>query len=239
MNVNMNSTIADALFGSKNTIGAGSFLSSSSLGDLSLMRSGVYTKMLRSYYEKTGDAESTDNTSGKTKDKDFYETEFGSKVNELQNASENNVLSSIKSTAQTLKSAADDLSDMDFEKSSRDELYTGVKKMLDSYNSVLDSVKKTENISITQSTSWMTGDVKAHEKQLEKVGISIGTDNQLTIDQEVFAKADLTDIQSLFKGNLGYASKLSGRASGLYNLASNQIAFNSGKTLYSSNGVLG
>lgn len=239
MNVNMNSTIADALFGSKNTVGAGSFLSSSSLGDLSLMRSGVYTKMLRSYYEKTGDAESTSKTSSKTKEKNSYETELTNKVSELKNSTGNNALSSVKSTAQALQSAADSLSDMDFEKSSRDDLYAGVKKMLDSYNSVLESVEKTDNISITQSTSWMTSDVKAHEKQLAKVGISIDADQQFSIDKEAFAKADLTDIQSLFKGSMGYASKLSKRAGGLYNLASNQIAFNSGKTLYSSSGVLG
>lgn len=52
MNISMNSMIANTLFGSKSSISAGSFLSASNFGDLSLMRSGVYTKMLKSYYAK-------------------------------------------------------------------------------------------------------------------------------------------------------------------------------------------
>ena len=50
MSAMFNNSLADSLFGSRNSIWSGSFFSASNLGDLGLMKSGVYTKMLKSYY---------------------------------------------------------------------------------------------------------------------------------------------------------------------------------------------
>lgn len=230
-----NSTLVNALFGDKNSVSSGSFLSSSSLGDWGLMRSGVYTKMLKSYYAKMN-ASSSD--TGKT-EKNEYESQLDSKLESLQNSTSDTALSNIKSAAGSMKTAAQTLADMDFETESRDKLYEGVKKLADTYNTVLASTAKSGLTSISQSVTWMVNDVKAHETQFEKIGIRIGSDNQLTIDKDKFSEAGLNDIRSLLEGNSGFASKLSQRASGLANLAANQISYNSGKTFYSSSGILG
>lgn len=237
----INSTIADTLFGSKFSISSGSFLSASSLGDWGLMRSGVYTKLLRSYYEKTGESKDTSKSTS-TDWKSAWEAEKDSettgKLDSLHTSAADTALSGIKSTAKAMTTAADQVSSMDFEKSTRDELYEGIKKLTDSYNTVLDSASKTDLVSISQSTAWMVNDTKVRESQLNKIGITIGEDNKLSIDKDKFNEAALSDITSVMDGSFSYAARLSQRASGLANLAANQMAYHSGQTLYSSSGVL-
>lgn len=237
-----NNSLADSLFGSRNSIWSGSFLSASNLGDLGLMKSGVYTKMLKSYYEKVGnDTETKTNKSSSDSPvwdndrKKFItpEVKVDAKEEEAKKA-----LSSVKSASKNLSTDASALANMDYDKSSRDEIYDAVKKMADSYNAVVDSAKKSSLTSISKSVTWMTDDTKARAKQLEKLGITIGTDNKITVDKDKFAQANLTDIKSVFKGSGGLADRHAQRANGLVNLASNQMSMNSGRSLYSSSGVL-
>ncbi len=239
-----NNSLANSLFGSRNSIWSGSFFSASNLGDLGLMKSGVYTKMLKSYYEKVGNDKETTKSSSSSSDNSptwddirkryvTPEVKVDAKDTEAEKA-----LSSVKSTSKTLSTDASALANMDFDKSSRDEIYDAVKKMADSYNAVVDSAKKSSLTSISKSVSWMTDDTKARAKQLEKMGITIGTDNKITVDKDKFAKANLTDIKSLFKGSGGLADRHAQRANGLVNLASNQMMTNAGRSLYSSTGVL-
>lgn len=238
----LNNSLADSLFGSKNSIWSGSFFSASNLGDLGLMRSGVYTKMLKSYYEKVGNDKET-KTKTNSSDSPVWdndrkkfitpEVKVDAKAEEAKKA-----LSSVKSSSKSLSTDASALANMDFDTSSRDEIYDAVKKMADSYNAVVDSAKKSSLTSISKSVTWMTDDTKARAKQLEKLGITIGTDNKLTVDKDKFAEANLTDIKSLFKGSGGLADRHAQRANGLVNLASNQMLMDSGRSLYSSTGVL-
>lgn len=236
MNITLstNSLLANTFFGSKNTASAGSFLSSNALGDWGLMRSGVYTKMLKSYYEKVNGTD-TDSKTGTNS----YQSEIAGKLDALQSNSSTNVLSSVKSNSTELSKAADKLKETKYDTVNRDDLYQSVKSLTDSYNTVLSSTAKSDLTSITQSAEWMKNDVKASQSLLKKVGITIGSDNRLSVDKEAFASADLSDIKSLFEGNSSWASRLSQRATGLANLAANQMTFASGKSLYNNAGLLG
>ena len=124
-----NNSLANSLFGSRNSIWSGSFLSASNLGDLGLMKSGVYTKMLKSYYEKVGndketktESSSSSNINSPTWDdvrKKYVtpEVKVDAKAEEAEKA-----LSSVKSTSKNLSTDASALANMDFDSSSRDEL---------------------------------------------------------------------------------------------------------------------
>ena len=125
---------------------------------------------------------------------------------------------------------------MDFDNSSREDLYKAAKQFVSSYNSVITSASKTDDASIGQSVQWMKESMKTNEKQLEKIGITIGKTGALALDEEKFMAANLSDIQ----GQMGSCSVVSGaaqRATGLVNLAANQISYRAGSSLYSSDGV--
>ncbi len=244
--VTLNSTMADTLFGNSTSIGSGSFLSASNFGDLAMMRSGVYGKLMKSYVSQiTEDADISETSEGKKTNADAFKNSVSEKMQQLRSpktaaaeSESNKALSDIKSASKNLETAANDLMEIDFETSTRDEVYDAVKKFVSSYNSVVQSAAKTDNVSVTKSVQWMTDDMKAHEKMLAKVGISVGKDGTLSLDEEKFKAANQSDIEFELGKNSSIVSKSAYRATGLYNLAANQISFGSGNSFYSSSGVL-
>ena len=234
----INNTLADALFGASNSYNAGSFFSASNFGDLAMIKSGVYTKLMRSYVSKLDDSGS--------KDSKQYLNLVNEKISKLSETPSTTatdeakkVLSDIKSAAKTLEGTANDLAKMDFDDSTREELYDAAKKFADSYNTLVKDVAGTDNVSLTKSVDWMKGDLKAREKMFAKIGVSFGADGKMSIDEEKFNAANLRDIKSLFQGSGSIVGKTAQRATGIYNLAANQISASSGSSFYSSNGTLG
>ena len=53
----------------------------------------------------------------------------------------------------------------------------------------------------------MKNDVKAHEKMLGKIGITIGKDGALSIDEEKFKAAKLSDIRTEMSGSASIVGK--------------------------------
>ncbi|MCI9419641.1 MAG: hypothetical protein HFG32_06470 [Eubacterium sp.] len=237
-----NTSMADALFGGSKSVGTGSFFSASNFGDLALIKSGVYTKMMRSYVSKMTEGDETEKSSDSAYK---FKNSVSEKMEQLtapkvttETDKSNKVLSNIKSASYKLETSANALSNMDFDKSTREELYDAAKSFVADYNSVLSSAKDTDNVSLSRSVKWMKDDIKAREKMMAKIGITIGSDGALSIDEEKFNEANLSDIRTQFSGSSSIVGKTAQRATGLYNLAANQISFNGGNTFYSSKGVL-
>ena len=239
MNVSMNSMIANTLFGSKSSISAGSFLSASNFGDLSLMRSGVYTKMLKSYYAKQTSSTDKTSSSGKNSSSEDYLNTINDKISKLKTSTSDEALSSIKSEADQMKKAADAVTAIDYDKTSGDVVYSKVKDLVNTYNALAKQTGKSDLVSISQSRTWMVNDTKAHEAQWNKIGITMEDDQTLTIDEKKFKEASTSDIKNFLSGASGYASRLSTKANGFYQLASNQLTLNSGTSLYNKYGLLG
>lgn len=239
MNISMNSMIANTLFGSKSSISAGSFLSASNFGDLSLMRSGVYTKMLKSYYAKQTSSTDKTSSSGKNSSSEDYLNTINDKISKLKTSTSDEALSSIKSEANQMKKAADAVTVLDYDKTSGDAVYSKVKDLVNTYNALAKQTGKSDLVSISQSRTWMVNDTKAHEAQWNKIGITMEDDQTLTIDEKKFKEASTSDIKNFLSGASGYASRLSTKANGFYQLASNQLTLNSGTSLYNKYGLLG
>ena len=239
MNISMNSMIANTLFGSKSSISAGSFLSASNFGDLSLMRSGVYTKMLKSYYAKQTSSTDKTSSSGKNSSSEDYLNTINDKISKLKTSTSDEALSSIKSEANQMKKAADAVTAIDYDKTSGVAVYSKVKDLVNTYNALAKQTGKSDLVSISQSRTWMVNDTKAHEAQWNKIGITIEDDQTLTIDEKKFKEASTSDIKNFLSGASGYASRLSTKANGFYQLASNQLTLNSGTSLYNKYGLLG
>lgn len=244
-----NTSVTDALFGGSNSYSSGSIFSASNFGDLALMRSGVYKKMMRSYVSQLqeGSDDSTTAASTKKERKSTFENEVTKKMDRItaaptaeqtKLAETNKVLSNVKSAAAGLEKSANELSAINYDTTSKEDVYQVAKSFVNSYNSMLAKASKSDNVSITQSVTWMKNDMKEHEKMLDRIGVTIGKDGSLSIDEETFTKANNSDIRTQFEGYGSVVGRIAQRATGLYNLAANQISFGSGSTLYSSAGVL-
>lgn len=82
----------------------------------------------------------------------------------------------------------------------------------------------------------MVNSTKANKNLLSQVGISIGTDNKLSIDEDEFKKSEMVTAKSLFSGVGSYGKNIQADASMIYGSAVADIAKLSGST-YGSTGA--
>ena len=64
-----------------------------------------------------------------------------------------------------------------------------------------------------QKTLNMIGTTNAYKKSLESIGITVGSDNKLSIDSEKFEKANVESVKSLFNEGNSFAGRISQKAS--------------------------
>lgn len=217
----------------------GSSSSSSILGEYASIKNGSYKKLLSAYYKKQNGESTT-----------------GSSTNSSQvTDTEKSNLASTKNAADNLKNAANKLTATDsnslFEKVAkkvtdektgvvtettdydRDKIASAVKDFVSSYNSTLESAAKTDTTNVLRKTAFMVSGTKANSNLLSKVGITIGTDNKLTVDDTKLKEASMTDLKTLFNGKGSYADRISSKASDIAGIATSAATTN---RLYGANG---
>lgn len=174
-----------------------------SLTDYMGIKNGSYGKLLKAYYKKQ-DEEKT-----------------------VESESEKKQLALLKSNADGLKNSVLDLMDEDlFEKKAiktKDEktgevtekkdydwdaITKAVKAFADNYNSVMKEAGDSDDKSVLRNATWLLEGTEANSKLLGNVGITIGTDNTLKVDEEALKKADISTLKLLFQGVNSYADKV-------------------------------
>lgn len=214
----------NSFFGTSSSSSGPSLLSS--LGDLQMIKSGAYKKAMKAYYANQV-------SQSKTDDKDA-ETISGS-----GKADSKVKLSNLKSSAQKLYESAKALKNADYSKDAKPEdLLDKAKSFVNNYNSTLSTTKNMNSYSILQTAVWGTEQMNISEGLLNKVGISIGDDNSLSIDEEKFKTSKMSDLKALFAGSGSLADRISQKASTMYNQSTNQLAVNQGKMMYTRFGTL-
>jgi hypothetical protein len=190
-----------------------------------MIQSGVYKKALKAYYSSQDSDSDADTISGS-----------GTTDSKTK-------LSLVKAASQKLNKAAMTLVNKDYssakdeDKKDNEDLLSDVKSFVSSYNSTLSGTKDLNSYTILQTEVWATERMSASEGLLNKVGITIKDDNSLELDEDTFKSADRNDIKALFSGSGSLAYQIAQKASTMTNQSANQIAVNSGKTLYTSYGT--
>lgn len=212
-----NTSFMDTFFGTSSSSSGSSLLSS--LGDLKMIQSGAYKKAMKAYYAAK--------TSSKENDS----------VSESGTADSTVSLSNLKSSAKKLYEAANKLKTSDYSGTAED-LLDNVKEFVNQYNNTLNTTKNMNSYSILQTAVWGTERMNISEGLLNKVGITIGETNTLSIDEDKFKEASMSDLKALFSGSGSLADYIAGKASTMFNQSANQLAVNQGKTTYTMYGTL-
>lgn len=136
-------------------------------------------------------------------------------------AGEKSSSSSTKSSETVLSEAASGLSKSAAKLATgKDDLYSDEKGLLDSvktfvsdYNSTVDALKNSESTSALRKGVSMVSSTAAYSKSLEKIGITVGKDNKLSIDEKKFSSAGADAVKSIFSGNYSLSGKTAEKAS--------------------------
>lgn len=123
----------------------------------------------------------------------------------------------LEKAADSLKNQADKLSETGeksfWEKIKADENSEEACKVVESYaesyNSVLSSLEKSSGVLNDYYSKMLQEAAEDNRGALEKIGISLGKDGRMSIDQEKLKAASIEDIQNVFCGSGGLAAKTS------------------------------
>lgn len=222
MNINVRSDVS-YLFSNLSSSGSSSSLGNLNyLSDYASIKNGSYGKLLKAYYSKVGSDSSSTSTSN------------SSKLSTSLAADSVKTLTAIESSAGKLKESADSLinkgSDSLFKEKNvttknddgtttttkqydTEAIYKAVSTFVTNYNSLIDSVSKSDSSSVSKAASNMTNITSLYSKTLEKVGITVGSDNRLTLDKEAFESADISTLKSVFNNSPSFAYSISTQAS--------------------------
>lgn len=191
--------------------GTGSVFGGINLSDYSSIKSGSYGKLLKSYYAEQKNTDSTKKTSTVDKLTTIDKTK-------KQQTVDTTGLSQMKKEADGLKSAADSLNQDDLWKLDDgnydvDKIADAVKSFANEYNDVIDQAAKVNSKDVSQSMYYMKSMTNTMSKMLSKVGVSVGTDGKLSVDEDALKKANMTSVKNLFSGSVSYGSQIADKAS--------------------------
>ncbi len=222
----------NSFFGSSSTGQASSGMNV--FADYASIKNGSYGKLLKAYY---GGNETAKKLVGNN-----ATTTAADKINTTKT----------RDTAAALRDAASTLTNNDkktslFEKKEikaedgtvtedydRDAIYKAVATFADKYNEFIDAAGDSESNATLRTASNMVNYVKANKKLLDDVGITIGSDNKLTINAEKFNAADMNKVKTLFNESSSVAGSVERSATQAYNQSVSALARKD--SLYTQNG---
>lgn len=213
-----------------------SFMSGIDYAGYNTIRNGSYRKLVKAYYAK----ESADTTQSSKNDNKTEQTASNQKVNAAtvrdsaaSIVSDVKELSSDKLWKKTTTTDKDGNSSTDYDK---DAIYKAVSSFAKDYNSLVSAAGSSSDNNILRTNSTMVAYTRANKNLLSSVGISIGSDNKLTVDEDKLKSSDMTTLKSLFEGRGSFGKMTSSSAASSYSSAVSQLAKLSSSTTYSNMG---
>ena len=184
------------------------------LANYAAIKNGSFGKLAKAYYG--GGVKSADETKSSSVS--------SSKTTEKSSSAKKDVdttgLTQMKKDAESLKTSAEALSKDDLWKKTdgkedMTKIAGAVKDFANSYNKVIDQAGKVNSKEVAQDMKFMTGMTGTFTKILDKIGVSVGEDGKLSIDEDKLKKADVATVKSIFNGNGTYGSQIAEKANGI------------------------
>ena len=87
-----------------------------------------------------------------------------------------------------------------------------VQDFVDSYNATLDGLQKTDSLNALEKGVSLVNTTRAYARSLSRIGIVVGSDNRLSVNEKNVKEATSEQFRSLFSGSYSYASKVADKA---------------------------
>ena len=207
-----------------NNLGSGNTFGSINFGDYASIKNGSYGKLVKSYYAEQKKSPEGDKTSA-------------AKPVKKEESVDKTGLNQMKKEADGLKLAAEDLNKDDLWKQTdgeydMDKIVAAVKSFANEYNDTVSQASKVNSKDVAQDVNYMKSMTNTMSKALSKIGVIVGADGKINVNEDELKKANVSNIKSLFSGSVSYGSQIASRAREI----SRDTVMNS--SIYGSDGAL-
>lgn len=191
--------------------------------DYASIRSGSYFKLLKNYYAETGEKDTTKKTSTATaKDSTKALARVEESAEKLKESADTLLKKGTDSVfTKTKQTDKDGKTTYDYDK---DKIYKAVKSFVDDYNAVQKEAEDSKVKGVKTNADSMTRATKVNAKLLGELGITMDSDNKLSIDEKTFKEADMEKVKSLFQTTGSYGYQISAKASMVDYYAQNEAS---------------
>lgn len=180
------------------------------LTDYAAIRNGSYKKLMKAYY-KNQEADK----SSKTEDTKQSLTAMKDKADSLKKSTAALMESSLWEKKKIKKKDEKTGEETEVEDYDWEAITKAVKAFVSDYNDVIEAAGKSDTRMILRNAVRMTSMTEQLSGLLEEVGISIGKDNKLTVDEEKLKEARVTTLKTLFTGSHSFGDKVAQKANSI------------------------
>lgn len=131
--------------------------------------------------------------------------------------------SKLSETANALHKAAAGLNGISMEEiNDKDTLVKKMNSFADKYNAAIDAMGKSDSVDALRAGVQMTNTVKTYSGALKRIGVTVGVDNKLKIDEEKLRSADSNAVSSMLRNNYSPVTRIADRAEDISKAAANK-----------------
>lgn len=202
--------------------------------DYATIRNGSYHKLLSAYYSKDGASDEIKSALSTSTSKDDAKTlaRIEDAADGMKDSAEKLLASGKNSVFNKVTTKdKDGVETTDYDK---DAIYKAVSAFVKDYNNLINTAADSDTINILRGARSMVNYTKANARMLGKMGITIGADNQLAIDEKAFKDARMEDVKALFGTRGSYGYQMDTQASLIETYAKSEAAKSN---TYGKNGV--
>ncbi len=184
------------------------------LSDYALIKSGSYGKLLKAYYAKQDETDAT-----ASEDATKKSSQMKAAADSLKQSAAALGRASLWEKKKTV--TKDEATGAETEKGDYDyeAITKAVNAFVKDYNAVISLAGDSDTKDVLRNAAWMTGMTDTMEKLLSDVGISLGEDNKLSLDEDKLKKANINTLKTLFTGYGSFADKVASKAGTIGNAA--------------------
>lgn len=170
------------------------------------IKNGSYGKLLKAYYSKSQNANSSD------------------WVKKNANVNDTKKISEVKSDAVDVKRSVTVINNKLIDSGNQDKIKTAIKEFADNYNSLVMAAKDSTNTSIKKQTKSLTNNTYVYSDLLKGVGITVNSDNTLSVNEDTLTQASASTLKTLFTNKGSFGDNTSTKASMIYNTANSALS---------------
>ena len=136
--------------------------------------------------------------------------------------------------ANSLYNSIETLNAMEINNDNKENVYKAFTSLVKNYNELIKNTDKSANSNVVNQASYLKSLVNNNKSAFSKMGVTVNSDKSLSINEEKFKEADMSNVKNLFTGVYSFAEKLGDRVNSIYRYATQGDALN--KKTYDNGG---